>query len=36
MQYKSLSQQELELKQKEEFKKLEQELMEKADVKIIE
>ncbi|MGS0765210.1 hypothetical protein [Syntrophomonas curvata] len=36
MQFKSLSQQELEVKQKAEFKKLEQELMEKAQVKIIE
>jgi len=35
MQFKSLSRQELELKKKEEFKKLEQELMEKAHVKII-
>lgn len=34
--FKSLSQEELEIKKKEEFKKLEQELVEKAHVKIIE
>jgi hypothetical protein len=35
MQFESLSQQELEVRQKAEFKKLEQELVEKAQVKII-
>jgi len=36
MKYKSLSPEELEIKKKEEFKKLEQELIEKAHVEIIE
>ncbi|HBQ26147.1 MAG TPA: hypothetical protein DD791_07125, partial [Syntrophomonas sp.] len=34
--FKSLSQEELEIKKRTEFKKLEQELVEKAHVKIIE